>query len=212
MNLTIRSILAIGAHPDDVELGLGASLHRFTESAVHVRVVILSSAAQSLPVGLKEQDILRESRNSLANLGVSGGNIDNYDFPVRRFTSHRQEILELLFSLDQKYEPDLVFCPSLSDTHQDHEVVARESERAFRKRSILGYELPWNNRGFVPTVSISVSQKDLESKERALACYSSQRAKRYFEPGILSSLARLRASVAGVEFAESFDVIRMVIR
>lgn len=212
VNVVLRSILAIGAHPDDVELGLGATLHRFATSDVQVRVVVLSSASLSLPFGSKEEDILRECRNSLANLGVSSENVENHDFPVRRFDSHRQEILELLHSLDRDFEPDLVFCPSLSDTHQDHEVVARECERAFRRRSILGYELPWNNRGFVPSVSISVTQNDLECKERALRCYSSQQGKRYFEPGLLSGLARLRASVVGVEYAESFDVIRMVIR
>lgn len=212
MSFHFESVLAVGPHPDDIELGLGASLHRLATLNVPIRVIVFSSAAASLPPGVEERDIIRECQASLEILGVNHDNVEIHNFPVRRFDSYRQDILELLVTLDRAFSPEVVFCPSLSDTHQDHEVVSRECERAFRKRTILGYELPWNNRGFVPSVSLSVTRENLETKERALKCYASQQGRQYFEPGLLSSLARLRASAAGVEFAESFDVTRMVIR
>ena len=89
---------------------------------------------------------------------------------------------------------------------------ARECVRAFRKRTVLGYELPWNNRGFVPVLSFVVSEHDVDQKESALAKYRSQSNRTYFEPGLLKNLARLRASVTGYDFAESFEVIRMVVK
>jgi len=82
--------------------------------------------------------------------------------------------------------------------------------RAFRQTTVFSYELPWNNMGFNPTVSLQVSQLDLAKKEESLSKYVSQRHRPYFEIGLLTGLARLRASVSACEFAEVFEVIRMV--
>lgn len=210
MNIEPRSILAIAPHPDDIELGMGATLRKLIRSGTTVDVVVLSSAEQSLPRGFTAADIKHECLDSLSVLGVIAENIQFYDFPVRRFNEKRQDLLELLVNLDRQAEYDLIFCPSLSDTHQDHEVVANECVRAFRKRTLIGYELPWNNRGFVPTLSVIVTEEDINFKELCLTRYKSQSRRAYFEPGLLKNLARLRASVSGNEFVESFEVIRMV--
>ena len=212
MNIYPTSVLAIAPHPDDIELGMGATINRFTQRGIPVRVVVLSSAEQSLPEGVTSEDIQKECIDALDVLGVPSSSISFFDFPVRRFDEHRQDILEILVSHDRTFECDLVFCPSLSDTHQDHEVIARECVRAFRKRTVLGYELPWNNRGFVPVLSFVVSEHDVDRKELALSKYRSQSNRTYFEPGLLKNLARLRASVTGYDFAESFEVIRMVVK
>lgn len=212
MNISPTSVLAIAPHPDDIELGMGATINRFTQSGIPVQVLVLSSAEQSLPSGVEPDDIRAECIRSLNILGVPAGSIAFYDFPVRRFNEFRQDILEILVTYDRTYECDLVFCPSLSDTHQDHEVLARECIRAFRKRTVLGYELPWNNRGFVPVLSFVVSEDEIDQKEKALSMYESQAHRTYFEPGLLKNLARLRASVTGYSFAEAFEVIRMVVK
>lgn len=205
-------ILAIGPHPDDIELGMGATLSRFCRVGMQVQTIILSTAEQSLPSGFTAADIRNECLVALSTLGIESTNVKFYDFPVRHFSGLRQEILEVLVRVDQLFKPDLVFCPSLTDTHQDHKVVAEECQRAFRTRSLLGYELPWNNHGFLPTLSSLVSVEDIDNKETALTAYRSQTGRTYFEPGLLKSMARLRATVTHSEFAESFEVIRAVIR
>jgi LmbE family N-acetylglucosaminyl deacetylase len=210
MNIEPKAVLAIAPHPDDIELGMGATLRKFLRSDISVDVVVLSSAEQSLPQGYSAIDIIKECVESLEVLGMQSQDIQFYDFPVRRFNEKRQDLLELLVKIDRQKEYDLVFCPSLSDTHQDHEVVANECVRAFRKRTLIGYELPWNNRGFIPTLSVMVTEEDIDYKELSLSKYKSQYGRPYFEAGLLKSLARLRASVTGYEFVESFEVIRMV--
>jgi len=210
MKIIPNSILAVAPHPDDIELGMGATIRKFVREGVSIDVVVLSSAEKSLPAGITATDIRRECIESLSVLGVPKANISFHDFPVRRFSENRQDLLELLVQLDRTNDYDLVFCPSLSDTHQDHEVVANECTRAFRKRTVIGYELPWNNRGFIPTFSVIVTEEDIDYKELSLSKYKSQYGRPYFEPGLLKNLARLRASVTGYEFVESFEVIRMV--
>jgi len=202
--------MVIGPHPDDIELGMGATIHKFRRLGVGVHAVVLSDARQSLPKDVTASILRNECLEALSTLSVSEDNVSFFDFQVRRFSERRQDILEVLVEYNRRITPDLVFCPSLSDTHQDHAVVAQESVRAFRQTTVFSYELPWNNMGFNPTVSLQVSQLDLAKKEESLSKYVSQRHRPYFEIGLLTGLARLRASVSACEFAEVFEVIRMV--
>lgn len=211
MLITPRKVLAISPHPDDVELGMGATISKLARQGAQIRILVLSSAEKSLPTGFSADGIREECRSALGILGVQATAISFENFQVRYFAGQRQEILERLVECDREYSPDTVFCPSLTDTHQDHFVVAAECVRAFRTRSVFGYELPWNNDGFKPVVSMIVSSKDVENKELALARYVSQRSRAYFEPGLLTNLARLRASVTKSQYAEAFEVIRAVI-
>ena len=71
-----------------------------------------------------------------------------HDFDVRTFPERRQDILELLVALWEEWRPDVVFQPSLHDIHQDHQTIAQEGLRAFKRTTILGYEIPWNNFDF----------------------------------------------------------------
>ena len=77
-----------------------------------------------------------------------GGSLTVHDFEVRTFPERRQDILELLIELWEEWRPDAVFQPSLHDVHQDHQVIAAEGLRAFKRTTILGYEIPWNNFDF----------------------------------------------------------------
>ena len=85
--------------------------------------------------------------------GFPRASLTVHDFDVRTFPERRQDILELLVALWEEWQPDVVFQPSLHDVHQDHRTVAEEGLRAFKRTTILGYEIPWNNFDFaVPVV------------------------------------------------------------
>ena len=84
--------------------------------------------------------LAREVREATAELGISEERLDVHDFEVRTFPEHRQ-ILELLIGLWEEWKPDAVLQPSLRDIHQDHQVIA-EGLRAFKRTTILGYEIP----------------------------------------------------------------------
>lgn len=77
-----------------------------------------------------------------------------HDFAVRKLSYSRQDVLEELVRLNRSLQPQMVFCPTLGDLHQDHSVVAQEALRAFKTKTILGYEVPWN------TIEVSCELSD----------------------------------------------------
>jgi LmbE family N-acetylglucosaminyl deacetylase len=212
IDLRPQRVLALAPHPDDIELGMGGTIAMLIERGCDVHIEVFSLAEASLPLGYSKCDIQNECVCSLVSLGVSEQNIQFHDFPVRRFDENRQDILEGLIRSGQNLNPDIIFCPSLSDTHQDHSVVANESVRAFRKKTVLGYELPWNTKNFDSSLTVSLTEQHIDAKESALTKYKSQLGRPYFEPGLLKNHSRIRATVAGLEYAESFEMIRMVFK
>ena len=118
------------------------------------------------PEGSPPDTLAREVREATAELGIPDENLTVHDFDVRTFPDHRQEILELLIELWNDWRPDVVFQPSLHDIHQDHQTIAAEGLRAFKRTTILGYEIPWNNFDFAYQAYISLEQRHLERKAR----------------------------------------------
>src|SRR5205814_2946774 len=141
-----RRVLVLAPHTDDGEFGCGGTMARLVEGGAEVRYVAFSIATRSLPEGFPPDTLAREVRAATAELGLSEEALTVHDFDVRTFPEHRQEILELLVGLWEEWKPEVVFQPSLNDVHQDHQVVAAEGLRAFKRTTVLGYEIPWKNR------------------------------------------------------------------
>ena len=108
-------------------------------------------------------------------------------------------------------KPDLVLIPSLNDIHQDHVTVAQEGVRAFKGTTILGYELIWNNLKFDSALFVELDKKYIKKKCESLKEYKSQASKNYMSEDFIFSLAKIRGAQIGVKYAESFEVIRMVL-
>ena len=100
--------------------------------------------------------------------------------------------------------------PSINDIHQDHYTVAQEGLRAFKDRTILGYELIWNNISFNTTSFITLGKKHIQAKVDALKEYKSQSDRAYMSREFIFSLAKSRGVQIGKEYAECFEVIRWV--
>ena len=135
-----------------------------------------------------------------------------YRYPVRRLANYRQEILDNLVELNTDLSPDLVFLPAVDDLHQDHAIVAAEGLRAFKGTTIYAYEMPWNNIQFRTSAFIALSERHVERKVCALSHYESQRDRAYMCEEFTRGQARTRGAQIGVEFAETFDVVRTVYR
>jgi LmbE family N-acetylglucosaminyl deacetylase len=127
---------------------------------------------------------------------------------VRTFPSVRQDILEVLVALNADLRPDLVFTPSLGDIHQDHETVARESMRAFKRTTLLGYEIPWNCFNFRQQAYVELEPAQLDRKVAALMCYRSQAHRNYANEEYVRNVARTRGIEGGRDLAEVFEVYR----
>jgi LmbE family N-acetylglucosaminyl deacetylase len=204
-------VLVLAPHTDDGEFGCGGTVARFAAQGARVVYAAFSAAEQSVLPHLP-RDILRtEVRQATAVLGIAPQDCLVFDFEVRRFPEMRQRILDRLIELEREYRPDIVFLPSVNDTHQDHQTIAHEGFRAFKRTTMLGYEVPWNNLDFRTSCFVEISDGELEAKIGALAKYESQKHRTYADPGFVRSLALTRGVQIGKRYAETFEVVRWVI-
>lgn len=205
-----RRVLVLAPHTDDGEFGCGGTMARLVEAGVEVRYVAFSIATKSLPPGFPPDTLAREVREATAVLGIPEERLFVHDFEVRTFPDHRQEILELLIELWHEWAPDAVLQPSLGDVHQDHHVIASEGIRAFKRTTVLGYEIPWNTLDFSFQAYVALEPRHVERKVAALERYASQQHRNYANPEYIWNLARTRGINIGRELAEAFEVYRVV--
>lgn len=205
-----QRILVLAPHTDDGELGAGGTIARFAEAGASIHYVAFSIAEESVPSGFARDVLASEVLDATSALGIARENVTALRYPVRRFPASRQDILEDIIKLRTALNPDLVFAPASTDVHQDHRVVSEEAVRAFKNRCLLGYELVWNNIQFHAQMSVRVERRHIEKKQQALACYLSQSGRSYVSSEFIEAHARTRGVQAGLEFAESFEVMRWV--
>jgi LmbE family N-acetylglucosaminyl deacetylase len=205
-----RRVLVLAPHTDDGEFGCGGTMARLVEGGAEVRYVAFSIATKSLPAGFAPDTLAREVREATTELGISEAQLTVHDFEVRTFPQRRQDILELLIDLWDRWTPDVVFQPSLHDIHQDHQVIAAEGLRAFKRTTILGYEIPWNNFDFAYQWYSALESRHVERKVAALAKYTSQQHRRYADPEYIWNIARTHGVNVNREYAEVFQVYRVV--
>ncbi|MFC2128923.1 PIG-L deacetylase family protein [Bacteroidota bacterium] len=206
-----NKILILAPHTDDGEFGCGASIAKFFEQGKEVFYAAFSLAEESVPTPFPKNILETEVRAATKELGIKPENLLLYKYKVRNFAYKRQEILEDLVKLNKKIKPDLVFMPCLHDLHQDHSTIAMEGLRAFKKTSILGYEIPWNNMDFATQCFITLKDRHVNKKLMALKCYESQKEKDYASEEFIRSLAITRGTQIGHKYAEVFMVIRWII-
>ena len=205
-----RRVLVLAPHTDDGEFGCGGTIARLLERGVEVRYVAFSIATKSLPPGFPPDTLAQEVREATTEIGIPPEGLTVHDLEVRTFPEHRQEILELLIALWEDWPPDAVLQPSIGDIHQDHQVVAAEGLRAFKRTTVLGYSIPWNNLEFDYQAYVSLERAHVERKVEALSRYESQQHRNYANPDYIWNLARTRGINVGREFAEAFEVYRVV--
>jgi len=210
MKNNIEKILILAPHTDDGELGCGGSIARFIEEGKKVFYAAFSTAEESVDPELPNNILETEVKAATKKLGIKRENLFIYNNEVRKLNYIRQEILEELIKLKKKIDPDIIFMPSINDIHQDHSTVAREGLRAFKDRTILGYELIWNNITFNTSTFIILQHNHVQSKVDALQEYKSQKDKAYMSQDFVFSLAKSRGVQIGKDYAECFEVIRWV--
>ena len=207
---TWKRVLVLAPHTDDGEFGCGGTMARLVEAGVEVHYQAFSIATRSLPPGFAPDTLAREVREATGELGIAEAQLRVHDFDVRTFPERRQDILELLVALWEEWKPDVVFQPSHHDVHQDHQVIAAEGLRAFKRTTILGYEIPWNNFDFAYQWYSALDKSHIEKKAAALAKYASQQHRRYSNAEYIRNLARTHGVNVNREYAECFQVYRVI--
>lgn len=199
------SLLFLGAHPDDIELGCGAFISDMVGKA-DIHCMTFSDNQKNPDL----QHLVGEHYDSMHQLGLSDDQIELGQFETRRFPDFRQEILEKMLALRRQYQPEIVFVHTAQDIHQDHQTVTQEATRAFRGTTVLGFDVLRSSYGFFPHFLAEVSEQSVENKIAALNKYSTYANRYYFSPDIIRATAIRHGALAERPFAEGFDIIRIV--
>lgn len=198
------SVLAIGAHPDDIEIGAGGLLLRLAGGDLKVRYVVLTGTAERQ----------REAR-SAARAFLPGADleVELFDLPEGRFPAVWDQVKGIIEDQAGRFAPDLVIAPSAGDAHQDHRTVGEIVPTAFRDHLYLGYEIPkWDGDLGRPTVYLPLSAEDARRKVELLSqCYPSQRGRDWWDEEVFLGLARLRGVECKSPYAEAFNCGKAVI-
>jgi len=196
------SILCLGAHSDDIEIGAGATLLSLMARGVHLDVLwcVLSAA------GERE----REARDSATEFlsDASAAKIEVMSFRDGFFPEQGEAIKQWFEALKPKVNPDLILTHRRDDAHQDHRKVCQLTWNTFRDHQILEYEIPkWDGDIGQPNVYMPVSATALKRKiELLISHFGSQRSKRWFDDETFRGLARIRGMecCAPERYAEAF--------
>jgi LmbE family N-acetylglucosaminyl deacetylase len=206
-----ENVLVLAPHTDDGEFGCGGTMARLVEGGASVTYAAFSTAAKSVPPDFPRDVLKHEVRAATKVLGIDEAHLRVYDFEVRTFPTMRQEILDQMIVLAQELKPDCVMMPALIDLHQDHKTVAEEGLRAFKRTTVLAYEIPWNNLNFSHQAYVRLEERHVEKKVEALACYESQQHRNYTREDYIRNVALTRGIDVGCDFAEVFEVYRWII-
>lgn len=209
---SIDNILVLSPHTDDGEIAAGGTISRFIEEKKDVYYAAFSSCEISVPNNFPEDILKMECKKATETLGIKSDNVILFDYGVRSFPLHRQDILDDLIKLRNNIKPDLILIPSSNDIHQDHQVLNREAIRAFKKfSSIFGYEHPWNNLTFTTDIFIKLEERHIEKKIEALKAYESQDFRTYFDEKYIRALAYTRGAQIDFAYAETFELLRLLV-
>jgi LmbE family N-acetylglucosaminyl deacetylase len=196
------SILCLGAHSDDIEIGTGATLLSMLERGIRLDVhwCVLSGA------GERE----KEARASAADFlsGAQNAQIEVLSFEDGFFPEQGKAIKSWFEELKGHARPDLIFTHRRDDAHQDHRQVSRLTWNTFRDHCILEYEIPkWDGDMGQPNFYVPTSANAIRRKvDLLLAHFGSQRSKQWFDAETFLGLARLRGMEcrAPERYAEAF--------
>jgi LmbE family N-acetylglucosaminyl deacetylase len=201
---SVRRLLCIGAHSDDIEIGTGATVLRMQRDNPDLQIMW---------VCLSGGDTEREAEAESSARGFAPrAAFECMAFKDRYFPSQQVEIKNAFESL-KAFEPDLVLTHSRDDRHQDHRVVNEVTWNAFRSHQILEYEIPkWDGDLQRPNVYVPVEPETLDRKIALLLThFGSQRSKHWFDDETFRALARLRGLECNTRYAEAFVARKLVL-
>lgn len=197
-------VLAIGAHPDDVEIGCGGMLLRLAERPeAQVRVLLMTGTP----------DRVVEAQTAARNfLGGALAGVAAHDLPDGRLPAHWGAVKEILE--EAATDPaDLLLVPRRDDRHQDHRTVAELVTTVWRDHLVLRYEIPkWD--GDLSDCDVYVPMDEAVARRKADlldACYPSQRGRDWWSQETFLSLMRIRGMQCRAPYAEAFELERAIL-
>ena len=201
-------VLALGAHPDDIELGCGATLMRLMHDRPGTRVHWVVFTGDEQRAG--------EARASAEALVAAPSTLDLTLLAHRDgfLPWHGEAVKEAFERISAVVRPDLIFTHRLEDAHQDHRLLAELTWQTFRSSLICEYEIvKYEGDLGHPNLFVAVSAELADQKSAHLERYfGSQRDRQWFNPGTFRSLLQLRGVEASspTGLAEAFTCRKLL--
>ena len=201
------NILAIGAHPDDIEYGCAGTMIKYAERGHHIFLMVLTSGQEGGSTEIRQQE--QEAAAEIMKVQkVFWGNYHDTQLPLNK------ELIEKIEEVLGEVKPDLILVNYGDDTHQDHRILTQATMSATRYvRNVLFFEVP-TTQNFNPQVFVDISDT-LERKFKVLEAHASQVMKTNIEDMYIIELARANATFRGIQgrvkFAEAFAPLRLFI-
>ena len=199
------SVLAIGAHPDDIEIGAGGLLLGLAAKLSRVRYVVLSGTAE------RHAEARAAARAFIPDAEL---NITLLDLPEGRFPAVWQRVKDAIETVARAESPDLIIAPSPADAHQDHRTIGEIVPTVFRSHLYLAYEIPkWDGDLGLGRPSVyyplpeDLARRKLELLHKS---YPSQRGRDWWDDEVFLGLARLRGMECHSRYAEAFTCTKLV--
>lgn len=198
------SVLAIGAHPDDIELGAGGLLLELGLLLPQVRYLLLTGTPER-----------HEEARSAAERFLPGAEVaaELLDLPEGRLPSLWGTVKDVLEGVARSCTPDLILAPSPADAHQDHRTIGEIVPTVFRDQLYLAYEIPkWDGDLGRPNMYFPMTERQGRQKAELLhKCYPSQHGRDWWDDEVFLGLARLRGMECRAHYAEAFYCAKSVI-
>ena len=205
-----QSVIAFGAHPDDLEIGMGGTLAKLARLGYDVNLVI-ATLPNFVKTDIKEQRRI-EATMSAKTLGCKSPQF--LDLSPDEITIGRK-FVTMIDDIINKHKPEAVFTQWIGDSHQDHQALTRAVIAASRdSNNLFMYEttIPGGltENAFRPQLYVDITET-LEVKSNALDCFHSQ--KNYRCGDLWSDAVVGRCSYRGyqmnVKYAEAFEVVKV---
>jgi LmbE family N-acetylglucosaminyl deacetylase len=203
------SVLCLGAHSDDIEIGAGATILQWQAAGVRLDVLwcVLSAT------GPREGEARASAAEFLAD--SERARIETHKFRDGFFPAELCDIKVWFEQLKGRVQPDVILTHRSDDAHQDHREVARLTWNTFRSHLILEYEIPkWDGDLGRPNLYVPVSAATLARKVELLdRHFGTQRSKHWFDEETFRGLARLRGMecCAPERYAEAFCARKVMV-
>jgi LmbE family N-acetylglucosaminyl deacetylase len=200
------SLLVVGAHADDIEIGCGGTILRLLDEHPGSSVVWLVLSAD----GGRRAEAAAAAERFLEQAGARDVRIA--DLPDSRFPTTLNALKDTLESF-KAGRHDVIFCPRVEDAHQDHRATGQAVWQTFRDHLVLEYEIPkYDGDLGRPSVFVDLPEPVARRKiDLLLDLYPSQRERHWYDAETFSAILRLRGVEAGTRYAEAFDCRKLLV-
>jgi LmbE family N-acetylglucosaminyl deacetylase len=201
------NILAIGAHPDDIEFGCGGALIKYTQKGHRLFLLVMTGGGLGGSSSVRTQE-QKASGKILGTEKIYWGGYEDTHLVVDI------DLIDKIEAVIAEVKPDFIFCNFPDDTHQDHRHLAQAIMSATRYiRNVLFFEGP-TTQNFNPQVFVDISDT-LDRKVEALKAHHSQVMKTNIEDLSIVEVAHSSANFRGIQgrvkYAEAFHSLRLFI-